>query len=184
MKKPNWRKWLKDKEDCRTWLNLYLKKRILKKTSLSEEDYLKKAIHNFDFANFILDKHKKEIPTLFGDEKFYDWVIIAYYYAIYHSALALLSMKNLSSKSHFATLCALTFYFYHEKKLNRRDIELVAESHEKNIQQKDLETFVKAKGMRERASYGVGTSFESYIVNRLKEDTRNFLEKVRSILES
>lgn len=92
-------------------------------------------------------------------------------------------MRNLSSKSHFATLCALIFYFYHEKKLGRKDIELVAETHERNIQQEDLETFVEAKGMRERASYGVGASFESYIVNKLKENTRKFLEKVREISE-
>ena len=183
MRKPDWREWLRNKNECKKWLNFYSDKKIIRRASLSKEDYFRKSLHNFDFGNFILDKHKKEIPSIFGKEKFYDWVVTAYYYAIYHSTLALLSLKNLSSKSHFATLYALIYYFYHEKKLSKREIELVAESYEKNIGKEDLELFVDAKGMRERASYGVQASFELYIVSKLKEDTRKFLEKVKRMLE-
>ena len=183
MKKPDLREWVSNNEKCGEWLNYYLGKKIIRKTSLSKEDYLKKSLHNFDFANWVLDKHKKEIPSLFGEERFYDWVVISYYYAIYHSALALLSSKGLDSKSHFATLCALIYYFYYEKKLDKKEVELIAESCGTKIGKEDLDIFVGAKGLRERASYGVHASFEFFIVNKLKENTREFLEKTRRILD-
>ena len=32
MKKPNWKLWLEDKNECKFWLESYIKKRILKKS--------------------------------------------------------------------------------------------------------------------------------------------------------
>jgi len=70
MKKPNWKLWLKNKEDCKFWLEYYLKRRILKKHKDESKLYLKKVDHNLNIA--IIEKHKDEIPDLFGKENFYD----------------------------------------------------------------------------------------------------------------
>ena len=54
---------------------------MLRENKLAKELHLRKAKHNLDFANWLKEKHKRELPELFGDERFYDWVINAYYYA-------------------------------------------------------------------------------------------------------
>jgi len=76
MRKPNWRNWLKSRELCVRWNKLYLKKSILRRRSLKPEEYLKKALHNLDFANWIYEKHKTEIKELFGKERFFDMLFI------------------------------------------------------------------------------------------------------------
>ncbi len=181
MKLPNWRDWVKSKRLCKRWLNDYIKKGVLRKTRLSKELYLKKAKHNLDFANWVKEKHNNELSELFGEERFYDWVINAYYYAIYHAALALISAKGFASKSHNATLCAVIWFYYHQhKKLNEKDIELIKES----IDKEDIEIITKTKDLRERASYDVSASFELRLVEKAKNNTVSFINKVKKILES
>lgn len=179
MRQPDWRVWVKDRRLCKRWLAGYFKKRILRKTRLGKELYLKKANHNLDFANWVKEKHKDEIPKLFGDERFYDWVVNAYYYAIYHAALALVSEKGYLPKSHNATLCAVIYFCYHkQKRLEKRDIKLIKES----IDRKDIEILTKTKDLRERASYDVSASFELALVEKAKTNAVYFLNKVRVIL--
>lgn len=180
MKLPDWREWLRNKELCKRWLDIYLRRSMLRKISWGKELYLKKAKHNLDFANWVKEKHKNEIPELFGKERFYDWVINSYYYAIYHAALALIAIKGLSSKSHNATLCAVIWFYYHKKKsLEKIDIELIRES----IERKDIEIMTRTRDLRERASYDVSASFELGLVEKAKDNTVSFLKKVKEILE-
>ncbi|RLJ05496.1 MAG: hypothetical protein DRP18_02960 [Candidatus Aenigmatarchaeota archaeon] len=180
MKLLDWRKWTKDKKLCREWLNGYIKKGTLRKIKLSKELYLKKAIHNLDFANWVKEKHNDELPELFGEERFYDWVINAYYYAIYHAALALISAKGYSSKSHNATLCAVIWFYYHQqRKLDEEDIELIKET----IDREDIEIITETKDLRERASYDVSVSFEFRLVEKAKNNAVYFINKVKKILE-
>lgn len=75
MKKPDWRIWITDKEECKLWLDNYIKKQILRKSADESRLHLKKTDHNLNFANWIAEKHKDEIPKMFGEETFYDWVI-------------------------------------------------------------------------------------------------------------
>ncbi|MEM5812058.1 MAG: hypothetical protein QXG91_04975 [Candidatus Aenigmatarchaeota archaeon] len=183
MKKPNWIVWLENKKECEKWNNFYLKKKILRKQRLRPKDYFKKALHNLDFANWIYEKHKNEIKKLFGKQRFFDWVIVIYYYAIYHAALALIASKNLFSKSHLATLNALILYFYHEKKIEKEDVEVVVESISKALEREDIEDIVETKELRERASYEPGYEFEESLVEIAKLNATRFIERVREILE-
>ncbi|MBU5678752.1 MAG: hypothetical protein QXJ96_03270 [Candidatus Aenigmatarchaeota archaeon] len=183
MKRPNWKVWLENRKECKKWNNFYLQKKILRKQSLKPKDYFIKALHNLDFANWIYEKHKNEIKNLFGEQRFFDWVIVIYYYAIYHAALALIASKNLFSKSHLATLNALILYFYHEKKIEKEDVEIVIESISKVLEREDIETIVETKELRERASYGASYEFEESLVETAKSNAIKFIEKVRSILE-
>ncbi len=181
MRAPNWENWLKNKDDCKTWLDYYLKKGMLRKARLSQKDYLHKAQHNIDFANWVDEKHKDELPKLFGEERFYDWVISGYYYAIYHASLALISSKGHTSKSHYATLCAIIWFFHHENKhLDEEDIELLHHT----MNKEDIEIIAETKELRERASYGVSGNFESSLVKKSRENAVYFLNKIREILQN
>ena len=182
MKKPDWRAWLKNKSECKKWYEYYRKHGMLKRTTFKPENYMGKAVHNIDFSNWLLEKHKDEIPSIFGDQKFYDWVIIGYYYTVYHNSLALIASKGLESKSHFATLSAIILFFYHEKKISKEDVEIVAESMETAITKDDIEIIVDSKGMRERASYNVGYEFDEALVNRAKNNAVQFMQKARRVL--
>ncbi len=183
MKRPDWKAWLKNRKECKKWNSFYLKNKVLRKQTLKPKDYLKKALHNLDFANWVYEKHKTEIKSLFGEERFFDWVIIIYYYAIYHAALALIASKNLFSKSHLATLNALILHFYHEKKIEKEDVEIFVESISKALEKEDIEDIIETKELRERASYEAGYEFEESLVETAKSNATKFIEKVRHILE-
>jgi uncharacterized protein (UPF0332 family) len=180
MKPPNWKTWIEDRSLCKDWFIYYIKKGMLRKKSLNKELHLRKARHNLDFGNWVKEKHKSELPRVFGKERFYDWVINAYYYAVYHGALALISAKGLSSKSHNATLNAVIWFYYHSKReLKEEDLELISVS----ISKEDLEIINKTKDMRERASYGVSYRFELNLVERVKRDSISFINKIKRILK-
>ena len=153
---------------------------MLRKSRLESKDYLHKAQHNIDFANWVNEKHKDELPKLFGEERFYDWVISGYYYAIYHASLALIASKDYTSKSHYATLCVIIYFFHHEKlHLNEEDINIIQHSMDKT----GIEIITETKELRERASYGVSGNFEIKLVNKSKENAIYFINKTREILQ-
>ena len=67
--------------------------------------------------------NENELKELF-DENFYDWTINIYYYAVYHSSLALVSLLSYKSKSHMATLCFIIHHYYHNRnKLKEEHID-------------------------------------------------------------
>lgn len=181
MRKPDWKRWLKDKGECKLWLDNYIKKEILIKSYDESKLHLKKTNHNLNFANWIIEKHKDEIPKRFEKETFYDWVINIYYYAIYHSALALISNKGYKSKNHSATLCFLIYYCYHTlKELGTEDIELIMNS----LNKEDIETLGISKELREKACYDVHELFEQNLAKQTGENATKFINKVRGILEN
>ena len=180
MRKPNWKQWLKDKKDCKSWLNYYLKKKILRKSTNESKLHLKKTDHNFNFANQVLEKHKDEIPEIFGEETFYDWIVTIYYYAIYHASLALVSKEGYKSKNHSATLCFLMYHHYHlQKSINKEDVELIASS----LTKEDIKTIGSSKEIREKACYDVHESFERKLAEYVHEQAVNFVNKIKSLLE-
>ncbi|MAG20198.1 hypothetical protein CL618_02080 [archaeon] len=180
MKKPNWRLWLKDEKECKSWLDYYTKKKILRKRKDESKLYLKKTDHNLHLANWIMEKHKDEIPEMFGEEKFYDWTINMYYYAIYHSAMALVSKKNYSSKNHSATLCFLIYHFCHlQENIDEEDVELIVES----LNKEDVETIGSSKEIREKASYDIHETFEYKLADDLRKQTIELINKIKLLIE-
>src|SRR3989338_8527097 len=174
MKKPDWNLWMEDKKECTLWLENYMKKGMLKKSKDESKLHIKKADHNLNFANWILEKHKDEIPNYFGNDTYYDWVIDIFYYTIYHAALALVSREGYKSKSHSATLCFLIHFHYHKtKSLAREDVELVASS----LNKEDIEIVGMSKELREKASYDVHESFEKKLAEQIREQVVNFSNK-------
>jgi len=55
---------LKDRKECKFWLDNYIKKKILKKVSDESKLHIKRTDHNLTFANWIIEKHKDEIPEV------------------------------------------------------------------------------------------------------------------------
>jgi len=180
MRRPDWRIWLKNKEECKNWLENYIKKGLLTKKSDESGLYLRKTDHNLNFANWIFEQHKTGIPKFFGKENFYDWIVTIYYYAIYHSAMALISKEGYISKSHYATLCFLIYHHYHFKKtIGKEDIELIASS----LNKEDIETLGTSKDLRERASYDVHELFEKKLAENARDKSIEFINKVKIMLK-
>jgi len=165
---------MENKKECEIAFDSYINKGIIKseeeKQNLSKS-HLKKTDYNLDFINHMLD-----------EKRFYDWVIVGCYYAIYHASLALLSIRGYSSKSHLATLCSLICLYYDNNKkklLNKGDIELVAES---SLEKQEVSYFVEAKNKRETASYGISEEFNKNEAEKLKEKTILFVNKVKNMI--
>ena len=183
MKKPDWKLWVRDKKECKLWLDQYMKKKLLTKSGDESKLHLRKADHNLNFANWVVEKHRDEIPELFGKETFYDWVISIYYYAVYHAALALISQERCKSKSHSATLCFLIYYHYHSQKaLDEEDVELVASS-ARPLDKEDIEALGYSKELRERACYDVHEVFERELSQQVREQTADFVNKIKALIK-
>jgi len=171
--KFDWENWLEKEELCRNSFQNYIDKGLIKieteKENLSKS-HMSKANYNLDFINFLLN-----------NKKFYDWVIIGCYYAIYRASLSLITKKGFSSKKHNSTICALIKIYYHDKKkINREDVELVAKS---SLSKEEVGYFVQAKEKRETASYGISEEFAKIEAEKLNKDTIKFLNKVKEIIE-
>ena|SRR3989344_8530863 len=175
-------KLIENKEYCREIFNFFIKKEVIKKVNLVLfEKYLNKSLSNLEFANFILSEHNYSIQKKLKGKSFYDWCIVIYYYAIYHSVLALISKAGFESKNHIASISALTYIYYHKKNaLNKEDIQFIINNF--YIQGEEIEFIASSKEMRERASYGVDEDFNLLMAKNLQEKTAEFVNKVREIL--
>mgnify|MGYP001582992998 CR=1 FL=1 len=172
LKKFKWEDWLVNPEKVEKSFNFYLKNEMVRKekeTDFLSASHLKKAEYNLSFINFLLEQ-----------KKFYDWCIIGCYYSIYHSSLALITKKGFSSKNHLATLCALIKFYYENKDLNKKDIELV---YRISLEKEEIGYFSYAKEKRETASYGLSLESNKDEAEDLSEKTVQFLNKCREILE-
>lgn len=179
MKKPDWKIWIEDKKECELWLANYIKRKVLRESKDESRLYLKKADHDMNLANWIFEKHEDDIPEIFGEETFYDWVIDMYYYAVYHAASALMNKEGYISKNHSATLCFLIYHHYHlQKALDREDVELIASS----LDKKDIETIGDSKALREKACYDVHELFEKKLAEHIREKAVDFINKIKILL--
>jgi len=175
-------KLITDKAYCEKVFKFFLKTGAIREDKLkSFKRHLDKSINNLEFANYILKEHDYSIKEKLPNKKFYDWCITIYYYALYHSALALVSNVGFKSKNHLATITALTLFYYHKDNiLNKEEIEFLLNSIA--IEKGDISLILDTKDLRERASYGV-ESFEKKQAEDLRVQVADFVNKVREILE-
>lgn len=150
----------------------------IKDGNVWKERYLRKADHNLDFAVFVTDLHKDLIKERFLGRTFYDWVTTAYYYAIYHSALALPADIGFKSRSHLATLCGIINYYYHQtKSLEREHVEILG-----RVERENIEQFLESQDLRQRASYGVSLNFEERLAKIARDDAVEFVNRAKEVL--
>lgn len=147
--------------------------RVSKPNDYLSEGHIKKADHNLIVMT---DLNK------LGHE---DWVVISAYYAMYHSALALLTKIGLESKDHATTAAVLEYFFGEQiskeliRKFNalkeRKDrIEAIT------IEEKYIDYLWKVKRAREMIQYGISITYrETDIVMR---NARDFVSKIKLVI--
>lgn len=128
--------------------------------------HLDKAKHNLRF----FDKNK-------DDEAFNDWLIVILYYALYHSALALVTNKNYTSKNHTATLLFLIKFY----SIQKEDAELIEEL---SVNKEDAEFYTNLKFKRHIASYSTSTSFTQNQITNYRLKVIEFIQKVEDIIKN
>jgi uncharacterized protein (UPF0332 family) len=176
-------KLVNDKMYCEKAFNRFIKLKMIRedKTRLFGK-HLHKALKNLEFANFIFSEHDYSIKEKLGIQTFYDWCITIYYYALYHTALALVTKAGYYSKSHISTITAITlFYFHKDNILNKEDIEFLIDKI--NLDRKDIDLILDSKELRERACYGTDETFEKMIAEKLQKETADFVTRMREVLE-
>ena len=146
---------------------------------LLSKTHLSKAFHNLDFANFTL-KNQENINKRVEDETYFDWVIVISYYAMYHSAMALLYKIGYKASTHLTTICVLCKECL-GKTLEKKDIEKI--SHILELSKEEIKEIGRAKERREKASYSGSVSFEKNLAEITLDDARKFINKIANILE-
>ncbi len=112
-------------------------------------------------------------------EKCPDWVIVSGYYAMYHSALALLALKGWKSRDHDATISMLgNLYLFKDGALSIADINKISEA--KKFRD-SLEKLKEAKLIRRDASYGVDLAKLDDGVDFIVSNAKPFVDSMYKI---
>ena len=154
-------------------INILLEKYVTKKVLIEKKDskslvssHLKKSSHNLLFVDF-----------LFNEKKFYDWMIVGLYYAIYHASLALVCKKGFISKNHTATLLFLT---KHYASISEKDILFLEQMY---LSKEDISFYASLMEKRQDASYSTSLLFDEQSVIDLRIKSIDFINKVKAICE-
>ena len=156
-----------DKEYLEKELKFFIGKKQARKITKNKElvnSHLKKARHNFEF--YKLNQ---------GNHKFNDWLIVTLYYSLYHSALALITHKNYSSKNHYVTILLLI----KEYGITKNEAELLDEL---SIRKMDAELYTNLKRDRHDASYSTDTKFTDVKINDYETQVLDFINKTEELL--
>lgn len=171
----------KEKQYCEELFSHYIKTKALKMTKPDYKKYISKALSNLELANFLLEEHNFSIKEKLPNRKYYDWCITIYYYSTYHTALALLAKLGYKSTSHFATLVAITLFYYHrDNVLKKEDIDFLLEKID--LKEEEIDFVIDSKDLRERACYGVDELFNISIAKMLQKQTVEFVNKIKELL--
>lgn len=135
------------------------------------EGHLEKADHNLVVMTDL---------SRLGHE---DWAVIAAYYAMYHSALALLLKIGLESKEHATTASALEYFFgEHISKEAIGEFNELKERKDKveaTIGEKYINYLWKAKQAREAVQYGISMNYKE--TNILMSNAREFAGRMKIV---
>jgi len=141
---------------------------IIKKINNNPElvkSHLKKARHNLEFYKLNKEHHK-----------FNDWLIVTLYYSLYHSALALITNKNYSSKNHYATILILI----KEYSITKDEARLL---NELSINKEDAELYTNLKADRHYASYTTNIKFNQETTNTYETKVIDFINKTEELIQ-
>jgi len=137
------------------------------------DGHIKKADHNL-IVMTDLNRLKHE-----------DWVVIAAYYAMYQSALALLSKIGLESKDHATTVAVLQYFF--DRQISKELIEKFNELKERKdkieaivIEEKYIDYLWKIKRARETVQYGISVTYKE--TDTIMNNARDFVSKIKLVI--
>ncbi|HIH17393.1 MAG TPA: HEPN domain-containing protein [Nanoarchaeota archaeon] len=147
--------------------------RVSKPNNYLSEGHIRKADHNLIVMTDLSKLGHK------------DWVVTSAYYAMYQSAMSLLTKIGLESKDHATTVAVLEHFFgeqiskelignFNELKERKDKIEAIT------ISEKYIDYLWKIKRARETVQYGISINYkETDIVMR---NAREFVSKIRLVL--
>lgn len=156
-----------DKQYLVKELNFFISKKHIKIIQENKElvqSHLKKARHNIEFY-----KLNKQYP------KFNDWLIVTLYYALYHSALALITNKAYSSKNHYATILILI----KEYSITKDEAKLL---NDLSINKEDAELYTNLKDDRHDASYATNIKFYQETIIDYENKVLDFINKTEELI--
>jgi uncharacterized protein (UPF0332 family) len=157
-----------DKQYLEKELKFFISKKhikIIKENKELVDSHIKKARHNLEF--YKLNKQYN---------KFNDWIIVALYYALYHSALALITNKNYSSKNHYATILILI----KEYSITKDEAKLL---NELSINKEDAELYTDLKDDRHDASYATDIKFSPETIADYENKVLGFINKAEELIQ-
>ena len=190
MPKPlTWQGWLRSPKLCERSMRFFEKRKIAAIKTLSKRigqenvlGHLRKAYHNLDLANKVFRMHEGDVLLRYEGENYFDWVITICYYAMYQASLAALAALRKEGETHAATVCALIYYYVHKRK--RLDEEyLISLDMIAALARQDVQKLVEKKEEREKASYDTSFITQKGLAERALSDGRDFVAKIREILE-
>ena len=123
--------------------------------------------------------HSISLIPLMIERKAGDWAVSMAFYAQYHSLLAVLWKFGYESKNQTCTIAAVELLIEQGKiDLTKEDIERIWRTKEENEHDRtDLVT------LRERFQYGTETTTEETFLLGLLQETKEFVEKCKTLLE-
>ena len=157
-----------DNQHLEKELNFFISKKHIKIIQENKElarSHIKKARHNIEF--YKLNKQYN---------KFNDWLIVALYYSLYHSALALITNKNYSSKNHYATILILI----KEYSITKDEAKLL---NDLSINKEDAELYTDLKEDRHDASYATDIKFDQEAIIDYENKVLDFINKAEELLQ-
>jgi len=157
-----------DKEYLKKEIIFFMTKKQIKKIENNWElvnSHLKKARHNLEFYKLNKEYHK-----------FNDWLIVTLYYSLYHSALALITNKNYSSKNHYATILLLI----KEYSITKDEAKLL---NELSISREDAELYTNLKEDRHDASYATNIRFSQETIKNYENQVLDFVNKTEELIQ-
>jgi len=157
-----------DKQYLERQIQFFTNKKHIKTIENNPElikSHIKKSRHNLEF--YRLNKNYS---------KFNDWLIVTLYYALYHSALALIVNKQYSSKNHYATILILIEKYG----ITKDEAELLGNL---SINKEDAELYTDLKEERHHASYTTHRKFTQAIINEYEDKVIDFINKTETLLQ-
>jgi uncharacterized protein (UPF0332 family) len=185
---PTWEDWLKSSRICGDSLRFFERHDLIKRVDEHQArdnviGHLKKAFHNLSLANQIFDGNQQgQLDVKYSRESFHDWVITVSYYAMYQACLAALAAVRKDGENHSATVCALIYHYVHRQR-RLGEHYLVRLDTIKTLANQDVQKLVEKRFAREKASYDIGVATEIGLAQTALSDAREFVLKVREILE-
>jgi len=158
-----------DKQYLEREINFFLVKKQIKKIDVNKElvqSHIKKARHNLKF--YRLNEEHSE---------FNDWLIVTLYYSLYHSALALITNKNYTSKNHYATILILI----KEYSITKDEARLL---NELSINKEDAELYTNLKEDRHDASYVTNIKFDRDTIDDYENKVLDFINKAEELISN
>ena len=156
-----------DKEYLKKEIYFFMAKKQIRTIGNNPElvkSHLKKARHNLEF--YRLNKEHA---------KFNDWLIVTLYYSLYHSALALVTNRNYSSKNHYATILMLI----KEYAITRDEARLL---NELSINKEDAELYTSLKDDQHDASYATNIKFSQETIKDYENKVLDFVNKAEELM--